>query len=229
MNAQKKHTRMFFLVVMFLLTTKTYSQDPNFHIYICFGQSNMEGMGPIEAQDKIVDSRFQVMASVNCSNLGRTKGNWYTAIPPLCRCYTQLTPADYFGKTMVANLPDSVRVGVINVAVGGSSIDLFIKDKYQTYISSITADWLKSAIKEYDNDPYARLVEMAKLAQKDGVIKGILLHQGETNAGDTKWPSNVKTAYGNLLTDLNLNPDSVPLLAGEVVDAEQGGLSPSCS
>src|SRR5664279_4762372 len=65
---------------------------------------------------------------------------------------------------------------------------------------------------------------MAKLAQKDGVIKGILLHQGETNAGDTKWPSNVKTAYGNLLTDLNLNPDSVPLLAGEVVDAEQGGL-----
>ena len=225
MNAQKKHARMFFLVVMFLLTTKTYSQDPNFHIYICFGQSNMEGMGPIEAQDKIVDSRFQVMASVNCSNLGRTKGNWYTAIPPLCRCYTQLTPADYFGKTMVANLPDSVRVGVINVAVGGSSIDLFIKDKYQTYISSITADWLKSAIKEYDNDPYARLVEMAKLAQKDGVIKGILLHQGETNAGDTKWPSNVKTAYGNLLTDLNLNPDSVPLLAGEVVDAEQGGLS----
>ena len=39
-------------------------------------------------------------------------------------------------------------------------------------------------IKEYDGNPYARLVEMAKLAQKDGVIKGVLLHQGESNPNE---------------------------------------------
>ena len=71
-------------------------------------------------QDTVaVDSRFQVLAAVDCPNLGRTKGNWYKAVPPLARCYTGLTPGDYFGRAMVANLPSNVRVGIINVAVGG--------------------------------------------------------------------------------------------------------------
>ena len=39
-------------------------------------------------------------------------------------------------------------------------------------------------MKEYDNHPYTRLVECAKAACRDGVIKGILLHQGESNSGD---------------------------------------------
>jgi hypothetical protein len=78
-------------------------------------------------------------------------------------------------------------------------------------------------IKEYDGNPYQRLVEMGKLAQKAGVIKGILLHQGESNTGDTTWPQKVKLVYDNLLHDLNLNSNAVPLLAGELVDAEQGG------
>jgi len=42
------------IVVMlgvFLLSTNVFSQDPNFHIYICFGQSNMEGQGTIESKD----------------------------------------------------------------------------------------------------------------------------------------------------------------------------------
>jgi hypothetical protein len=71
------------------------------------------------------------------------------------------------------------------------------------------------------------LVEVAKLAQKDGVIKGILLHQGESNTGDSQWPAKVKAIYNNLINDLGLNPDSVPLLAGEVVHADQGGLCAS--
>lgn len=33
--------------------------DPNFHIYLAFGQSNMEGQGDIGQQDKTVDERFQ--------------------------------------------------------------------------------------------------------------------------------------------------------------------------
>ena len=78
-------------------------------------------------------------------------------------------------------------------------------------------------VNEYDGNPYARLVEMAKLAQKDGVIKGILLHQGESNTGDAEWPGKVKGIYENLLNDLGLKSESVPLLAGELVSKEQGG------
>jgi len=71
------------------------------------------------------------------------------------------------------------------------------------------------------------LVEMAKLAQKDGVIKGILLHQGESNTNDKDWPSKVKGVYDNLLKDLGLSAANVPLLAGEVVHADQNGICAS--
>jgi hypothetical protein len=210
------------LLGLFLFSIEAFSQDSNFYIFLCFGQSNMEGNARIEALDTIVDSRFQVMETINCPTLGRTKGNWYTAVPPLCRCRTGLTPADYFGRTLVANLPKNIRIGVINVSVGGCKIELFDKDNYQTYVSTAPS-WMINMIKEYDGNPYARLVEMAKMAQKEGVIKGILIHQGESNTNDTLWPQKVKRVYDNLMKDLNLKPMSIPLLAGELVDADQGG------
>ena len=69
----------------------------------------------------------------------------------------------------------------------------------------------------------ARLIELAKIAQKQGVIKGILLHQGETNNGDPNWPNRVKTIYNDILKDLNLKAADVPLLVGETVQKDQGG------
>ena len=186
----------------------------------------MEGNARIESQDTTVDKRFQVLAAVDCPELGRTKGNWYTAVPPLCRCRTGLTPADYFGRVLIANLPDKCRVGVINVSVAGCKIELFDKENFQTYAATAPS-WMTNIIKEYDGNPYGRLVEMAKLAQKDGVIKGILLHQGESNTNDTLWTKKVKVVYDNLMKDLNLNPKKVPLLAGEVVNADQGGVCAS--
>ena len=213
---------VFVLIGILLLHATSFSQDSKFYIFLCFGQSNMEGNARAEAQDSIVDARFQVMEAVNCPNLGREKGKWYAAVPPLCRCRTGITPADYFGRTLVDSLPKYVRIGVINVSVGGCKIELFDRDHYQTYVPT-APNWMIGMINEYDGNPYGRLVEMAKLAQKDGVIKGILLHQGESNTGDTTWPQKVKLVYDNLLHDLNLKANSVPLLAGELVNADQGG------
>jgi hypothetical protein len=186
----------------------------------------MEGQGTIESQDQLVDSRFKVMQSVTCSNLNRTKGNWYDAVPPLCRCWSGLSPADYFGRTMVEYLPEEIRVGVINVSVAGCKIELFDKDNYQDYASGVES-WMTNIINEYGGNPYAHLIELAQQAKQDGVIKGILMHQGESNTGDNQWPAKVKGVYNNLISDLELNPDSVPLLAGEVVHANQGGICAS--
>lgn len=197
--------------------------DENFHIYLCFGQSNMEGSAKIEAMDREVSRRLQVMQPLSCDNLGRTQGRWYTAEPPLSQCYVGLSPADYFGRTMIANLPDSVRVGLIVVAVGGCDIRLFDKNQFGDYTHTYAEDWFQQKIAGYGGNPYQRLVDLAKAAQKDGVIKGILLHQGETNTGNTSWPTYVKTVYENLLADLDLRDDEVPLLAGEVVHEAQGG------
>jgi hypothetical protein len=82
---------------------------------------------------------------------------------------------------------------------------------------------MTNILNEYGGNPYMQLVKAANLAQKDGVIKGILLHQGESNTNDKDWPLKVKGIYDNLLKDLNLKPDSVPLLAGELVNADQKG------
>jgi Carbohydrate esterase, sialic acid-specific acetylesterase len=212
------------VAVLMLAGAAAFAQDKKFYIFLSFGQSNMEGNARVRAEDTVnVNSRFQVMEAVDCPNLNRTKGHWYTAIPPLCRCRTGLTLTDFFGRTMVANLPEDVRVGIINVSIGGCKIELFDKDNYQSYVTKAPS-WMLGMIKEYDGNPYARLLEMAKLAQKDGVIKGILLHQGESNPNDSLWTKKVKVVYDNLLKDLHLKAKKVPLLAGETVNADQGGI-----
>ena len=199
------------------------SADPNFQIYLCFGQSNMEGNATPEAQDyENVSERFKMMAAVDFSNPVRKRGEWYSAIPPLCRQGTGLTPADYFGRTMVEKLPDNVKVGVINVAVGGTSIKGFMEEYVADYVAG-EADWFKNYMACYDNNPFRRLVETAKRAQNYGIIRGILMHQGETDGGMGNWAQNVKKVYERLLDELDLSADNVPLLAGETVQTDQGG------
>ena len=200
--------------------------DPNFHIYLCFGQSNMEGNAAIENVDKEgVSSRFRMMAVSpdDEEHLGRIAGEWYTAVPPLCRWDTGLTPIDYFGRTMVAETSDNVKVGVIMVAMGGAGIDAFDKENYKKYYGEAD-DWQKGLMNIYGGNPYAKLVEMAKIAKQSGVIKGILLHQGETNNMQEDWPMKVNKIYTDLLKDLTLNSDTVPLLIGEMLTEEQGGI-----
>jgi hypothetical protein len=220
MKIQKIKAVLIVFSGLLLLGINIYAQKSNFYIYLCFGQSNMEGQGKIEAKDTTVNKRFRVFQALDCSNLARTKGKWYTAVPPTCQCYSKLSPADYFGKTMVANLPDSITIGIINVAVGGCDIRLFDKDLYQDYDSTYKESWFTSKVSDYRGNPYKYLIDLAKLAQKDGVIKGILLHQGETNTGQTQWLSYVKKIYNDMITDLSLKADAVPLLAGELVATE---------
>jgi hypothetical protein len=201
--------------------------DPDFHIYLAFGQSNMEGFPGIEDADRSgVDPRFQMLAAVDFANLGRKQGQWYPAVPPLCRSSTGLCPADYFGRTLVEHLPQRVRVGVLNVSVAGCKIEMFDRDAWQAYAAT-AQPWMTRIIAEYGGNPYQRLVDMARLAQRQGVIKGILLHQGESNTNDAAWPDKVAKIYRNLLADLGLDAARVPLLAGEVVNADQQGAAAS--
>ena len=201
--------------------------DPNFHIYLCFGQSNMEGNAQWEAQDVGVDSRFQMLATCNFSSPQRSMGNWYTAECPIVSPVGKLGPTDYFGRTMVEKLPDK-KIGVVAVAMGGSPIEMFDKDLYlQKYQDNYNEWWAQIARNYYGENPYGRIIEMAKKAQKVGVIKGILLHQGESNCGDPNWPNMVKKIYNDMLSDLGLHATDVPLYAGEVeytgVGAQSGG------
>ena len=214
-------------IIMFFsaigVSAQNKKPDPKFHIYLCFGQSNMEAGARPDEQDKgDVDKRFLMLAAVDMPKLNRTMGNWYLAMPPLNRGENNMGPVDFFGRTMVANMPAKYRVGVINVSVAGAKIELWGNDTYKTYLDS-AATWMQNICKNYDGNPYKRLVDMAKIAQKDGVIKGIIIHQGESNTNDKEWCNKVKTIYDNLISDLKLNPKKVPFLAGELKSAEEGG------
>lgn len=212
---------------LLLLGVAGHAQDPNFYIFLCFGQSNMEGYPGIPEEEKaFADPRFQVLAAVDFPALNRQQGQWYTAVPPLCRPNSGLCPADYCGRTLIAQLPANIRVGVVNVSVAGSGIELFDSTTSENYAAT-AAPWMQGIIAAYGGNPYRHLVAMGRRAQQDGVIKGILLHQGESNTNDPEWPARVKTIYESLLQDLGLRAEDVPLLAGELVAADQQGASAS--
>jgi len=216
-------TLLFVFLTTFACTNMNSQPDPNFYIYLCFGQSNMEGAARPEPQDfQSPGPRFMLMPAVDDPQRGRVMGQWCEAVPPLCRPHTGLTPADWFGRTLIKSLPEHIRVGVVHVAIGGIRIEGFMQSEIADYLTTAPG-WMQGILKAYDNNPYQRLLMLAKKAQEDGVIKGILMHQGESNTGDPEWADKVKKVYEQLLADLNLNADDVPLLVGEVVQANGKG------
>ncbi len=215
-------------MLLMLGMTANATVDENFYIFLCFGQSNMEGNARPEAQDLVSPGpRFLLMPAVDDPQRGRKMGEWCEAVPPLCRPNTGLTPADWFGRTLVASLPENIKIGVIHVAIGGIDIKGFLPDSIPSYIKR-APQWMKGMLAAYDNNPYQRLVTLAKKAQKDGVIKGILMHQGETNTGDPQWARMVKEVYDNLCGDLQLKPEEVNLYAGNIVQADGKGVCIGC-
>ena len=214
-------------------TEQVQPADPNFYIFLCFGQSNMEGNARPEAVDlQSPGPRFLLMPAVDFPAANgrpeRKMGEWCEASAPLCRANTGLTPADWFGRTLVASLPENIKIGVIHVAIGGIDIKGFLPDSISDYVNKKAPGWMKGMLAAYDNNPYERLVTLAKKAQKDGVIKGILMHQGETNTGDPKWAGMVKQVYENLCGDLQLKPEEVNLYVGNIVQADGKGVCIGC-
>jgi hypothetical protein len=208
-------------------TSKAFADpDPNFYIYLAFGQSNMDGGSRMEAIDRIrVDKRIQVLADFDSANRDWKKGTWYKADPPITARGSGINLVDYFGRTMVANLPEKIRIGIVKCSVSGTKIELWDKDAWKTYLNGLPASdsWKISAAAIYQPSPYQFLVDQAKMAQKDGVIKGILVHPGESNFEDNDWPKKMKKIYDDLMKDLDLKPENVALFAGEVVNADHQG------
>ena len=61
-----KPIRLLLSLAGLLLGSSVVAQDTNRLVFVCFGQSNMEGFPGIEEQDKgPVDERFQVLAAVD--------------------------------------------------------------------------------------------------------------------------------------------------------------------
>ena len=132
--------KVIILLVTVMTTLQLHAQDPNFWIFLCFGQSNMAGQAPIEAQDLAVNDRYLSMATTDGND--RQLGTWRKAIPPLCRADAHLGPADWFGRTLLDVVPENVRVGIVSVAVEGCPITFFDKDQNKPLIAKEERDWM---------------------------------------------------------------------------------------
>ncbi|NLX26829.1 MAG: sialate O-acetylesterase, partial [Lentisphaerae bacterium] len=111
--------------------------DPKFHIYLCFGQSNMAGgenPGPQDMENKA--ECLWKMATTDMPRQQLKVGDWYLTKPLEGRNISQLRLADFFGWTMLEDMPEGYRVGVINVSVPGCKIELFEEDTYAEYLKT---------------------------------------------------------------------------------------------
>ena len=107
----KNALRQLALICLVLFSASAKAQDPNFYIFLCLGQSNMEGYPGIPDEHKgPVDPRFQVLAAVDFPELKREKGNWYTATPPLSQPAS--TGAVVFGSTEGAGVYETANAPV---------------------------------------------------------------------------------------------------------------------
>ena len=206
--------------IVFLLAAliaASFAQDPNLHIYLAYGQSNMSGQATVTDKDRVQDPRFLVLRAANHSN--QKVGEFYPAAPPMGHSQSKVGIVDIFGRTMVEKLPDSIKIAVANIAIGGQSIDLFDKYRNKTYVQNAKNKgdtWWIQYLDEYGGDLYKRIVEMGKIAKQKGVIKGFLFHQGEADYQMNDWPKRVKKVYDDLIAELELDPEKTPILIGEL-------------
>ena len=206
-----------FLFSLAVLGAASFAQDPNLHIYLAYGQSNMSGQATITDTDRQTNPRFLVLRAGNHSN--QKVGEFYPAAPPMGHSASKVGIVDFFGRKMIKELPDSIKVAVANVAIGGQSIDLFDKDRNAAYVQNAknkNDTWWIQYLNEYGGDVHKRIVEMGKIAKQKGVIKGFLFHQGEADYQMKDWPERVKKVYDQFIEELELDPEKTPILLGEL-------------
>ena len=196
-----------------LAFTPALAKDGKWDLFLLFGQSNMAGPPRPDAADKETNPRIKVLAFDNCSALARTYNQWYLASPPLHECINGVGPGDWFSKTLIdtsQKLGLGIdTIGLIPCSISGAPIDYFMKG-----VASSRRNEFKIPPDNAWPGAYPFMVARIQEAQKKGVVRGILFHQGESNPGDPKWPGNVKTILDSLKKDLDLG--DVPFVAGEL-------------
>ncbi len=189
--------RIFILILLIpvvkMVTAQKKMPDSNFHLYLLAGQSNMAGRGVVDAESKKTDEKI-LMLDVN--------GKWQVATDPVHfdkPAAAGVGPGISFAKAMLET-DNKIKIGLIPCAWGGSPLRVW-----------------KPGEKYLAAHPYDDAVGRTQLAMKDGVLKGILWHQGESDndtARAADYLNRLQVFIEQLRKDLSM--PAVPFVAGEI-------------
>ena len=152
------------------------------------------GRGFVEPADTVPDPRI---LTVNLNN------EWVLAKEPLHQYQPKLTGLDCgmsFAKELLKLLGDSITIGLIPCAVGGSSVENWLNDS------------LYNGVHLFSN-----FKEKVGFAMKYGQLQSILWHQGESDAFPEKLPV-YKSKIEKLFEGFRsfVGNDSIPIIMGEL-------------
>lgn len=159
------------------------------HLYLLIGQSNMAGRGVIDSENSVSKLRILKFSSRNA---------WASGVEPLHTDKPAMAGVGLgmsFARAM-ADADPTITVGLIPCAVGGTPLQR----------------WQKGG------DLYAQALARAKLAMKDGTLKGILWHQGEGDSGAEETARSYSSRLSQMIADLraDLGAGEVPFVAGKL-------------
>jgi hypothetical protein len=166
----------------------------NFWIFIMAGQSNMAGRGIVEPRDTMPNPRILTLGPDN---------KWVVAKEPLHLYQPQLTGLDCglsFANELLKHVGDSVTIGLVPCAVGGTKVESWLNDSEANGIRL-----------------FSNFKEKAAVAMKNGEIKGVLWHQGESDANPINLPY-YKQRLESVFTNMRnfIGDDSLPIIIGEL-------------
>jgi hypothetical protein len=168
-----------------------------FHLYILAGQSNMAGRGIVENHESQYSERI-VMLDKN--------GLWKIAKNPIHydKPEAGVGPGLSFAQEMLATEDPDVVIGLIPTACGGSPIDVWKPGGY----------W-----KQTNSYPYDDAINRMKAAMQIGTLKGVLWHQGESDANEKlaySYQAKLITLIEQFRSDSGI--PNLPFIAGELYE-----------
>ena len=184
-------------IAIFSSATAQNSLPPkeNFDLFLPVGQSNMAGRGKVTEADQ---------APVDCLLMFNAEQEWVPAVDPLHFDKPKIAGVGLgrtFGIEIAKTSPGKV-IGLIPCAVGGTGFDVWKPGARD------------SATKTH---PWDDAMVQAKAALKDGTLRGILWHQGESDSNPEK-----SVGYEAKLHDLivrfrtELGAPDVPFIVGQL-------------
>ena len=180
---------LLFLTMAHAQTAPVAAPQPT-DIFLLIGQSNMAGRGPIEPQDK------EVLPGIWMQNKELA---WVPAVDPVHYDKPDIAAvglARTFARTLLQLRP-TAQIGLVPAAVGGSAL----------------SEW------EPGQKNYIEAVQRAKAAlAKGGQLRGILWHQGESDAGKPELAASYNDRWMKIMTKLreDLNAPAVPIVVGQL-------------